>query len=95
MRGVSYRIIATTLGIFSIDGNRASVTIPIGATVTVIGGPLNGNRLVDVMWGGTELMMFTQDLRDRAEPVLGTALLGSRRGSCRLAHSRMAAASRY
>ena len=68
MRGQSHRIIVSTLGILS-TGNRSSMTIPIGATVTVTGGPIDGNRLVDVTWRGIELMMFTQDLLDHAEPI--------------------------
>jgi hypothetical protein len=70
MQSQSYRIISATLGILSNDGKPVSFTLRKGVTVTVIGGPLNGNELVDVTWGGTKLMMFTQDLRDRAEPIL-------------------------
>jgi hypothetical protein len=70
MRSQSYRIISATLGILAIDGNRSCVTIPKGATVDVSSGPLDGNRLVDVTWGVADLMMFTQDLRTRAEPIL-------------------------
>ena len=70
MRGQSYRVIVSAVGILSV-GNRRSLTVPAGSTVTVIDGPIDvdGNRLVDVTWGGTELMMFTQDLRDHAEPI--------------------------
>ena len=70
MRGQSYCTIVSTVGILSV-GNRRSLTIPTGSTVTVRDGPLDvdGNQLVDVTWGGTELMMFTQDLRDHAEPI--------------------------
>jgi hypothetical protein len=70
MRGQSYRIIVSAVGILSV-GNRLSLTVPTGSTVTISDGPIdvNGNQLVDVTWGGTELMMFTQDLRDRAEPI--------------------------
>ena len=70
MRGQAYRIIVSTLGILSV-GNRRSLTVPTGSTVTVSDGPIDvdGNQLVDVTWGGTELMMFTQDLRDRAQLI--------------------------
>ena len=70
MRGQAYRIIVSTLGIVSI-GNRSSVTVPSGSAVIVRDGPLDvdGNRLVDVTWEGTELMMFSQDLRAGAEPI--------------------------
>jgi hypothetical protein len=70
MRGQSYRTIVSTAGILSV-GNRRSLTVPTGSTVTVREGPLDvdDNQLVDVTWGGAELMMFTQDLRDHAEPI--------------------------
>src|SRR5204863_5623541 len=70
MRGQSYRIIVSTIGILSV-GNRRSLTVPTGATVTVSDGPIDvdGNQLVDVSWEGTELMMFTHDLRDRAQLI--------------------------
>ena len=70
MRGQSYRIIVSAVGILSV-GNRRSLTVPTGSTVTVSDGPIavDGNQLVDVAWGGTELMMFTQDLRDRAQLI--------------------------
>ena len=69
VEGERYRIVATTFAVRSLDGRRIPVQVPIGAVVTLIDGPLNGNRLVDVMWRGTEFMMFTQDLRQRAEPL--------------------------
>jgi hypothetical protein len=70
MRGQSYRIIVSAVGILSV-GNRRSLTVPTGSTVTVSDGSIDvdRNQLVDVTWGGTELMMFTQDLRDRAQLI--------------------------
>jgi hypothetical protein len=35
--------------------------------------PLDGDKLVEVVWEGKRVMMFTQDLRKRAEAVKGTA----------------------
>jgi hypothetical protein len=32
----------------------------------VLGGPLNGNRLVDVEWKDKTVMMFTTDIRERS-----------------------------
>jgi hypothetical protein len=48
---------------------RATVIIPRGSSVTVVNGPLDGERMVDINWNGKVLMVFTQDLRDRAEIV--------------------------
>jgi len=44
--------------------NRTSIFIPANAIVTVIGGPLNGNRMVEVKWEIT-LMIFVEDLKAR------------------------------
>ena len=71
MKGRSFRLKTPTLGILSIDteGHRIPVTLPLHAIVTVQGGPLDGNRLVDVLWEGTKVMMFTQDLRERGVEI--------------------------
>jgi hypothetical protein len=78
MRGQLYRIKTPTLAIMAQDGQKTPVsssgglslkTIPIGAEVEVIGGPLNGNRLVDVRWDGKTVMVFTNDIRDRGDRV--------------------------
>ena len=69
----SCRLKTPTLGIISRDVHREPVTIPAGAIVKVVNGPLDSNRLMDVIWEDktNTLMMFTQDLRARAEPVDG------------------------
>jgi len=74
MQSERYRIVATTFAFRSIDGRRITVQVPIDALVTV-DGSVDGNRLVDVMWRDTEFMMFTQDLRLRAEPVASQQLI--------------------
>lgn len=76
MLGQMYRLKTPTLAILAEDGQDTPVsssrglsltTIPVGAEVEVIGGPLNGNRLVDVRWDAKTVMVFTNDLRDRGE----------------------------
>jgi hypothetical protein len=71
MVGQSYLIKSPTLGILSIDddGRRIPVTVPLNAIVKVQGGPLNGNRLVDVLWEGKTIMMFAQDIRSRGVEI--------------------------
>ncbi len=66
MRGQRYRLNIPTLAIIQHDGLNCPTTIPNGAVVKVISGPLDGNRLVDVMWDGKTVMMFTTDIRERA-----------------------------
>ena len=58
-----------TLAILSQDHGKIPVLIPSGAEVEVIDGPLNGNRVVDVRWEDKTVMVFTEDIRDRGEPL--------------------------
>jgi hypothetical protein len=44
--------------------DRTSVLIPKDAIVTVVHGPLNGNRMVDVKWENFTIMIFVEDLRE-------------------------------
>jgi len=74
MQRQAFRLKTPTLGtISSDDGHRVAVTIPQNAIVTVINGPLDGNPMVDVLWEGKTIMMFTQDLRTRGERVEGAS----------------------
>ena len=74
MQRQAFRLKTPTLGtISSDDGHRVAVTIPQNAIVTVFNGPLDDNRMVDVLWEGKPIMMFTQDLRNRGERVDGAS----------------------
>ena len=42
---------------------RGALYISPGSAVTVTSGPFDGIRLVDVIWEGQTLMMFTADLQ--------------------------------
>lgn len=70
MQGKSYRLNAEALGIFSGNQDRIAAWIPSGTVVTVVNGPLNGNRMVDVLWDGKIIMVFADDLRERGELVM-------------------------
>lgn len=72
MKGKSFRINLPTLGILSPngDGHRLPITIPRAAIVTVAE-EIDGDRLVDVLWDGQAVMMFTQDIRMRGTLVDG------------------------
>jgi hypothetical protein len=66
MQGEYYKLNTPTLAIMSLpNGKRIPVTVPKGAVVMVVNGPLDGTRLVDVEWDGEAVMMFTIDLRER------------------------------
>ncbi len=72
MIGESYKLHSPTLAIMTTpEGKRIPVTVPKNAIVTVKDGPLDGTRLIDVEWDGELVMMFTLDLRQRAERING------------------------
>jgi hypothetical protein len=77
MQSQTYRLNAKTLGILSQNGQRVAVSIPYNAVVTVVNGPLNGNRVVDVMWDEKLVMIFVEDLRARGELMKVTLPQGS------------------
>ena len=71
MRGQRYRIKKPTLAIHTQDGQNIPLTVPRGAEVEIIDGPLDGDRLVDVYWKDKKVMMFTSDIRERGERLDG------------------------
>ena len=72
MRGQRYRMKTPTLAIMAHDGQNTPITIPKGGEIQVVDGPLDGDRLVDVLWEYKPVMMFTTDIRERGERLDGT-----------------------
>lgn len=64
-----FRITHPTIALFHEDGRHVAHTVPEGAVIRVDSAAFDGDRLVDVTWDGKKVMMFTQDLRSRAEAV--------------------------
>ena len=62
MAGFRYQLSSDTLAI-STNGKTHSVMVPAASVVTVTSGPFDGIRLVDFIWEGQTLMMFTADLQ--------------------------------
>ena len=71
MHGHQFRLKTPVLAILQQDGQKLPVTLPQGAVVEVVHGPLNGHRVVDVTWEGKTVMVFTIDLHDCGERVNG------------------------
>ena len=71
MRGQRYRMKTPTLAIMAHNGQNIPVTIPMGGEIEIVGGPLDGERLLDVEWEGKTVMMFTIDIRERGELLNG------------------------
>jgi len=65
----SFRVKLSTLAILEIAGQRVAVRVGTGDVVTLLNGPLDGIRLVDVYWNGKTAQMFTIDLRERADLI--------------------------
>ena len=68
-QGDKFRLITATLGILSNDGHRIPVKIPKNATIEVLTGLLNHERMVEVQWEGHVVMMFAQDVRERCKSI--------------------------
>jgi len=64
-----YRIKDPTIAMFEEGGVHAARTVAAGMIVEVHNGAIDGDKLVEVMWNGRKVMMFTQDLRSRAEQL--------------------------
>jgi hypothetical protein len=64
MLGESYRLNKSTIAII-LRTNIVPVSFPKDAVITIIAGPLNGNRIVDVKWEKLKVMMFAEDIRER------------------------------
>jgi hypothetical protein len=64
-----YRITSSTIALFLEDGRHVAHMVPIGAVVLVDRETFNGDKLVEVLWAEKLVMMFTQDIRTRAEMI--------------------------
>ena len=66
-----YRINSPTIALFEEDGRHVANTVPAGAIIEISSDRFDGDKLLEVVWEGKRVMMFTQDLRKRAESVNG------------------------
>ena len=77
MLGYNYQLTSPTLAIvIQADETRIPITVPNGAIITVIAGPLDGHRLVEVRWEKKTVLMFTSDIRKCGTPVRNTGTEG-------------------
>jgi hypothetical protein len=66
-----YRINSPTIALFEQDGRHVADTVPAGALIEINSDTFDGENLLEVVWDGKSVLMFTQDLRKRAESVKG------------------------
>jgi hypothetical protein len=69
----TYRIGSPTITLFLEGGRHVARTLPKGALVKIESETFNGNKLVEVLFEGKVVMMFTQDLRSRGLRVVDGA----------------------
>ena len=64
----SYQLHSDSLAIrTSRDGKRHPVTIPSGTTLTALDASLGARRLIEVVWNGEKVSMFTDDFQDHGQ----------------------------
>ena len=64
-----YRILHPTIALFQEDGRHVARTVPPGAFISVDRSAF-GNKIVEVIWDGKQVMMFRLDLLHRSELVI-------------------------
>lgn len=69
LSGKQFRLERATLAIDVPAGKRTTVTVPRGAHLRVISGPVNNNGLVHVSWDGKAVEMFEIDIRQRGVEI--------------------------
>ena len=66
----AFKLNTPTMAIQSKDDHRSVVTIPANAMVTIVGGNLDGDKLLKIRYRDQVLEMFASDLRARGERML-------------------------
>ena len=65
-----FRIKEPTIALLLQDGRQVAHELPAGAIITIKSSSFDDDKLlVNVIWDGKEVLMFTQDLRSRSERV--------------------------
>jgi hypothetical protein len=66
MKGQKFRLSKSTYGL---DSGRQPIQVPINSVVEVLTGEVDKQRMVEVDWQGTRVMLFAEDVQDRGIPV--------------------------
>jgi len=73
MSEVKYRINTPTIALFIEEGRQVARTIPGGTEVTVDESAITVDRLIEVRWRETTVMMFAQDIKSRGTKINETS----------------------
>jgi hypothetical protein len=68
-----FRIKTPIIAIVEINGLHTSMFAAVGDIVTILNGPLDGVRMVEVKWHDKTALMFTMEIRNHAELIEGAA----------------------
>ena len=72
LAGKRFRLVAPASAVDASGGKRIVVTIPAGAIIEVICGPVLDNLwMVEVRWDGKVMAMFGEDLEGRGQEIVG------------------------
>ena len=65
-----YRLITSILSLFQRDGRHVANVVPKDSVITIPTGTVfNGNKLIEVLFDGRLVMMFTKDVREGVVPL--------------------------
>ena len=67
--GQRFELASATRAVETVAGECVLLTVPAGAIVEVVCGPMDGDKAVQVDWNGRTVAMFAADL-DRSATVL-------------------------
>jgi hypothetical protein len=67
--GKRFKLTKPTLALELIEGKSVASYVPEEAVVEVLSGPMNIDRMVVVLWNGSVLLMFADDLHTRGIEV--------------------------
>ena len=68
LRGDKFRAMKPMLGIMSNGGHRIPVILPRDAILEIVTCLVNHERMVDVRWEETIVMVFAEDVRTGCRP---------------------------
>jgi hypothetical protein len=76
--GKTFRLTDETLGVETVGPKQHTVMLPAGAVVYVQPWTSpDDHRMLDLLWRGRTVMVFTDDLRERGEEVEETMYAGA------------------
>jgi hypothetical protein len=74
LTGKRFKMETSTMAVETVNGKRMAVTIPAGEIIKVVSNPRHGDRMMDVLWNGHEVMMFAIDVQERGTEMMEKAI---------------------